>query len=92
LQLRFRGTAGPNECNAAIYTATCDPWSSRSRVPLPFVAARVVIVTRLYLRALGSGRPDLIENAVVGATEGRELWANKLPWMILTHQFEKEED
>lgn len=58
-------------------------WSVR--VPL-------TVVTRLYPRALGSGRPDLIENALVGATEGQEFWATKLPWMIFTNQFRNEED
>jgi hypothetical protein len=56
------------------------------------VRVPVTVVTRLYPRALGSGRPDLIENAVVGATEGQEFWVTKLPWMIFTHQFESGDD
>ena len=42
------------------------------------------VVTRLYPRALGVGNPDLIENALAGATNGEEFWFEQLPTRVFT--------
>jgi len=48
------------------------------------VRAPATIISRLYARALGVGYPDLIENVLLAATEGEELWLTKLPQRIFT--------
>jgi hypothetical protein len=39
----------------------------------------VTVISRLYMRSLGVGNPDLIESALPGASKGEEHWLNKLP-------------
>jgi hypothetical protein len=52
------------------------------------VRVPVSVVSRLYPRSLGEGRPDLIENVLPGAAKGQEFWLTKVPWMVFTRQFE----
>lgn len=61
-----------------ILEAATDVWHRWSvRVPL-------MLVNRLYVRSIGAGKPDLIENVLVGAAEGEEFWQKELPWQIFT--------
>lgn len=53
-----------------------------------YVRVPVSVVSRLYPRSLGEGRPDLIESVLPGAGKGQEFWLTKVPWMIFTRQFE----
>jgi hypothetical protein len=52
-------------------------WSVR--IPANFI-------TRLFARPVGGGCPDLIENALLGAGPGDELWLTKLPGRVFSHE------
>jgi len=57
-----------------------------------YVRIPVTVIHRIYPRALGHGNPDLIESTIPGVARGQEHWLTKVPWMILTRQFETDED
>ncbi len=61
-----------------ILEAATDVWHRWSvRVPL-------MLVSRLYARSIGAGKPDLIENVLIGAAKGEEFWQKELPSQIFT--------
>jgi hypothetical protein len=48
------------------------------------VIVPVTVICRLFARAVGGGRPDLIENCLPGAQTGDEFWLTKLPLRVFT--------
>jgi len=51
------------------------------------VRVPATIIDRLYPRAVGEGRPDLIESAMGGAGRGQEFWLGELPWLVFSRHF-----
>jgi len=48
------------------------------------VRVPATIVNRLYPRPLGRGRPDIIENVMLIASQGEEHWLKRLPARVFT--------
>ncbi len=54
--------------------ASCTEWWHRWSVHIP-----IIVISRLYARALGVGVPDLIESSLPGSSPGEEHWLARLP-------------
>jgi hypothetical protein len=54
------------------------------------VRVPATVVTRFYPRAVAMGNPDLIENALMAASQGEEFWLEKLPGQVFTTQIPQE--
>lgn len=52
-----------------------------------YVQVPATVISRLYPRALGEGRPDLIENVLPGVAPGEEHWLKYLPHLVFAREF-----